>query len=264
MRRYTSRIGIGTIVLVSLVASLVVSFVGLPVVHAASAPNATLTPGVSAPTYDPVAAGCATATTVAVTAVPKPVAKKVWKRYDVDTAKQRRRLTLDLLVPAQLGGTTDLANVWPLPRRDAATKDAAELSVLAHVCKGEVPLADAQRWFATDWTTAAANADAGAATHHAVLAALAEIEQARLAEEARIEAQRVAEAEAAAAAQAEAERAARREEFLRTCIGCNAGREFTQPIYLRCLKVDAAVPGPTQIFEVPRSVGCPAGYAVPR
>jgi len=257
VRRDTNRIGIGTIVLVSLVAPLV----GVPVVHAASAPDATRTPGVSAPVYDPVAAACATATTVAVTAVPKPFAKKVWKRYDVDTAKQRRRLTLDLLVPAQLGGTTDLANVWPLPRRDAPTKDAAELAVLAHVCKGEVPLADAQRWFATDWTTASANADAGAATHLAVLAALAEIEQARLAEEARIEAQRVADAETAAAAQAEAERVARHEEFLRTCLFCNVPREILErPAYLSCQLI-AGGGGPYEITVTPRSLGCPPGYA---
>jgi len=256
VRRYTNRIGIGAIAVTTLVAPLA----GLAVAHAASAPDATLTPGTSAPTYDPVAAGCATATTVAATAVPRPVAKKVWKRYDVDTAKQRRRLTLDLLVPAQLGGTTDLANVWPLPHRDAATKDAAELSVLAHVCNGEVPLADAQRWFATDWTTASANADAGAATHHAVLAALAEIEQARLAEEARIEAQRVAEAEAAAAAQAEADRAARHEEFLRTCKACGFPFVVAERPPITCRNVGWAIGAPMEI-TVPPFPGCPNGYA---
>lgn len=192
-----------------------------------SVPDHRATSGLADSTYDPQANGCSSVSAPVNTPVPKALAARIWKRYGI-RGNRRRRFQLDLLIPAQLGGVTDTANVWPLPRRDVPRKDAAEIAVLAQVCAGKVPLTDAQHWFADNWTTAAANADAATAAHDAVVAAL---EQAHLHEVVVAEWQRVADEEAAArtaaanaaaAAQASADaqldanaRAAQCQEFLR-------------------------------------------------
>lgn len=74
----------------------------------------------------------------------------------------------DHLVPLELGGSSDLRNLWPeldsgspsafdsgTPRGRNA-KDGVEDRLHAAVCAGEVPLAAAQRAIAADWTTAEA------------------------------------------------------------------------------------------------------------
>ncbi|MEV5567709.1 hypothetical protein AB0L54_33365 [Streptomyces sp. NPDC052196] len=68
----------------------------------------------------------------------------------------------DHLVPLELGGAPrDLKNLWPEPRystggKTAGNKDTVENRLKAAVCNGQVPLEDARRAIATDWTTALA------------------------------------------------------------------------------------------------------------
>lgn len=62
---------------------------------------------------------------------------------------------LDHLVPLSLGGSNDVANLWPQPGKVPNTKDRVEASLLTAVCKRGLDLVTAQRAIATDWTTAA-------------------------------------------------------------------------------------------------------------
>ncbi len=62
---------------------------------------------------------------------------------------------LDHLISLELGGSpADMANVWPEPwvgEGNAHQKDATENFLNREVCRGTVPLIEAQRQIATDW-----------------------------------------------------------------------------------------------------------------
>ncbi|WP_406503290.1 hypothetical protein [Streptomyces sp. NBC_00212] len=68
----------------------------------------------------------------------------------------------DHLIPLELGGAPrDPKNLWPEPRystggKTAGNKDTVENRLKTAVCNGQVPLDDARRAIATDWTTALA------------------------------------------------------------------------------------------------------------
>jgi hypothetical protein len=101
-------------------------------------------------------------------------------RYRIADAR-RSRYVVDLLVPANLGGTTAPRNLWPQLRADAATKDATEELLHSLVCSGQIDLATAQQAIVADWTTAGTRAqtvaDERKAAVGAYLAAQAEIER---------------------------------------------------------------------------------------
>ena len=61
---------------------------------------------------------------------------------------------LDHLVPLELGGANDAANLWPEAGSLPNPKDAVEDALRTAVCDGEVRLARAQRAIARDWETA--------------------------------------------------------------------------------------------------------------
>jgi hypothetical protein len=61
---------------------------------------------------------------------------------------------LDHLVPLELGGANDAANLWPEAGSLPNPKDAVENALKTAVCDGEVSLARAQRAIARDWETA--------------------------------------------------------------------------------------------------------------
>jgi hypothetical protein len=63
---------------------------------------------------------------------------------------------LDHLVPLELGGSNDIKNLWPQPNKPRPgdhEKDQLENTLHKLVCKGEMPLADAQRCIASNWVT---------------------------------------------------------------------------------------------------------------
>lgn len=61
----------------------------------------------------------------------------------------------DHLVPLSLGGSVnDPRNLWPEPQRSPNSKDRLELRLAELVCRGELPLAQAQREIASDWVGA--------------------------------------------------------------------------------------------------------------
>ena len=61
---------------------------------------------------------------------------------------------LDHLVPLELGGANDAANLWPEAGSLPNPKDAVEDALKTAVCDGEVKLARAQRAIARNWETA--------------------------------------------------------------------------------------------------------------
>jgi hypothetical protein len=61
---------------------------------------------------------------------------------------------LDHLVPLELGGANDAANLWPEAGSLPNPKDAVEDALKTAVCDGEVRLARAQRAIARNWETA--------------------------------------------------------------------------------------------------------------
>lgn len=82
------------------------------------------------------------------------VQNEVSVRYGV-VAGPGTSLHLDQLVPASLGGTATLPNVWPQPQAQLKRKNALEAHLHQLVCAGSLPLATAQRAVAADWPAAA-------------------------------------------------------------------------------------------------------------
>jgi hypothetical protein len=63
-------------------------------------------------------------------------------------------IELDHLIPLELGGASDVANLWPEPWNgdaNAHMKDAVENFLNREVCRGTIALVEAQRQIATDW-----------------------------------------------------------------------------------------------------------------
>src|SRR5207249_79764 len=72
----------------------------------------------------------------------------VFTEYDLSGAT-RSDFEVDHLVPLELGGSNDLANLWPEPLRSsdgngALDKDSIENQLHDLVCSGQVALSDAQ------------------------------------------------------------------------------------------------------------------------
>ena len=66
----------------------------------------------------------------------------------------KRGCEIDHLVPIEVGGANDPANLWPQPfvgTWNASRKDRLENRLHALVCSGTVSLEDAQHEIATDW-----------------------------------------------------------------------------------------------------------------
>lgn len=77
-------------------------------------------------------------------------------RSQVDSVGLRRAAyQIDHLIPLELGGDpTNILNLWPQLIEGAKRKNAIENTLHTQVCNGEIPLQDAQRRIAKDWTTA--------------------------------------------------------------------------------------------------------------
>jgi hypothetical protein len=69
---------------------------------------------------------------------------------------------LDHLVPLELGGANDAANLWPQAGPVPNPKDSVERALNRAVCDGQIKLARAQRAIAADWQTAEASLGLGA------------------------------------------------------------------------------------------------------
>jgi hypothetical protein len=99
------------------------------------------------------AAVCRSGYSESVRNVPASERRAVFAEYGIVVIAPRQ-YEVDHLISLELGGSNDVANLWPeaaLPRPGFHQKDALENRLHRLVCSGELTLADAQRLIATNW-----------------------------------------------------------------------------------------------------------------
>jgi hypothetical protein len=118
-------------------------------------PDLRLTPGATLPVTQNQVCGADPAGTIA--AIPASLQRKVFEEYGV-TPAQPEAYEVDYLITPELGGATDIRNLWPQPYQNtvwnAHVKDQLEDRLHRMVCQGEVDLATAQHDISTDWIAA--------------------------------------------------------------------------------------------------------------
>jgi hypothetical protein len=117
-------------------------------------PDSQLTPGATVPVTE--AEVCNSAAASSSSEIPISLKQKVLKMYGLSPA-QADGYELDYLITPELGGATDVRNLWPEPYHNvwnAHVKDQLEDRLHRMVCRGDVDLATAQHDIATDWIAA--------------------------------------------------------------------------------------------------------------
>jgi hypothetical protein len=114
-------------------------------------PDAACTPG-AVMTTD-TATVCTVGYTRTVRNVPIELKQEVFAEYGIPWSRHAD-YEVDHHVSLELGGSNDIANLWPeayaMPG-GARIKDTVENYLYRKVCKGEMPLAEAQRQIAGNW-----------------------------------------------------------------------------------------------------------------
>lgn len=115
-------------------------------------PDLRLTPGATVPvTINEV---CGEAAAGMEPVVPVLLQRRVFELYGV-MPSQPKAYEVDYLITPQLGGATDIRNLWPEPYGNtlwnAHVKDQLEDRLHEMVCRGDLDLATAQRDISTDW-----------------------------------------------------------------------------------------------------------------
>lgn len=125
---------------------------GCAVAHAAE-PNHRVTPGAVLPVSTAHVCTARYATGVRhVTAYQKNL---VLKSYGFDPhTVDRRKWTIDHLIPLEIGGANVTQNLWPEPVEDAKRKDRLENRLRRLVCTHKLDLKTAQQSIAADWEAA--------------------------------------------------------------------------------------------------------------
>jgi len=117
-------------------------------------PDFRLTPGATVPVTASEVCGAATKTEPVV---PVSLKRKVFEEYGV-APPQPDAYEVDYLITPELGGATDIRNLWPEPYQDtiwnAHVKDQLEDRLHQMVCRGDLDLATAQRDISSDWIAA--------------------------------------------------------------------------------------------------------------
>lgn len=82
---------------------------------------------------------------------------QIFEAYGITTHPATGAFEIDHFIPLELGGSNDIANLWPQPATPTPgfhEKDKVETFLHNQVCKAKVmTLAEAQRIIATDWLT---------------------------------------------------------------------------------------------------------------
>lgn len=120
-------------------------------------PNAKITPGVTHPITTKVL--CATKWGKDRRFVTEKMKRTVAESYGLERKSvvaygKGPCCEFDHLISRELGGSDDIANLWPQPWKQAKQKDQLENRLHVLVCSGQLPLEDAQRSIATDWQAA--------------------------------------------------------------------------------------------------------------
>jgi len=86
--------------------------------------------------------------------VSQSLKEEVYAEYGITTHKTGE-YEVDHLIPLEIGGSNDISNLWPEaaePKPGCHEKDRVENYLHKIVCNGTMPLEDAQRMIATNWT----------------------------------------------------------------------------------------------------------------
>jgi hypothetical protein len=123
-------------------------------VPAVPSPDSGLTPGAAVLTSrDDV---CGVRRPSEAPQVSRGVALTIFRAYGIDDPRPNA-YELDYLVSPEIGGTTDVSNLWPQSysgKWNAHLKDALEDHLRELICSDHVDLQTAQREIATDWIAA--------------------------------------------------------------------------------------------------------------
>jgi hypothetical protein len=87
--------------------------------------------------------------------IPEPLKRAVEAEYGLPPNPPGHPIVIDQIVPAQLGGATDIANLFPEPTRgqaNAASKNKLETRLHQLVCSGRFTLTAARTAIALNWT----------------------------------------------------------------------------------------------------------------
>jgi hypothetical protein len=120
----------------------------------AEKPDAQLTPGAIVATTQP---RLCSASTDAPATIPASMRTRVLQLYGV-AAEHSDAYEVDYLITPELGGATDIRNLWPEPYDhtvwNAHVKDRLENRLREMVCRGDLDLATAQHDISADWIAA--------------------------------------------------------------------------------------------------------------
>ena len=97
---------------------------------------------------------CVKGYTKTVRNVSTALRKKVFEEYDIEYPQPRGAYEVDHLVPLALGGSNDIANLFPesaKPTPGFHEKDVVEVFLQQEVCSGRAALSASQRQIVTDW-----------------------------------------------------------------------------------------------------------------
>jgi hypothetical protein len=85
-----------------------------------------------------------------------PMQAAVWQEYGYTTPSEQHNYQLTYLVPIDLGGGTDIANIWPIAIKGVGSyqKTETDHALRELVCRRTLPLAEAQQVMETDWYAA--------------------------------------------------------------------------------------------------------------
>lgn len=117
-----------------------------------SLPDAGCTPGTVFPLITSVQV-CVSGYSKSVRSVPESVKRQVYVEYGI-TTHATGEYEVDHLISLELGGSNDIANLWPEPAEPQPgfhQKDIVENFLHRQVCDGVISLAEAQKVIATDW-----------------------------------------------------------------------------------------------------------------
>lgn len=98
---------------------------------------------------------CVKGYTKTVRSVSTSLKKKVYAEYGIPYPQPRGTYEADHLIPLELGGNNDIANLFPEsaePRPGFREKDLVENYLNHEVCGGRLSLQAAQEQIANDWT----------------------------------------------------------------------------------------------------------------
>jgi len=134
-------------------AVVLVVYVAIPQRGVGAVPRQKLTPGAVRPVMK--AEVCSANSPPFV--VPVALQRRVFEEYGIRNA-QPDAYEVDYLITPELGGASDIRNLWPEPYSstvwNARVKDALEERLHQMVCGGQLDLATAQHDIATDWIAA--------------------------------------------------------------------------------------------------------------